>query len=116
VARGETITGDPDKYLNLIHIDDAAMAVLAAFDRGEPGQVYLVADDRPVTRREYYTRVAESLGVGAPRFEPASPGSAEADRDATNKQVTNRRMRTELGVTLAYPDITTGLPQALAGE
>ena len=60
LARGQPISGDPDKYLNLIHIEDAASAGLAALDLGKPGRVYLAGDDRPVVRREI--RLAKTLG------------------------------------------------------
>ncbi len=116
LERGEPIVGDPRKFLNVIHIDDAAAAAVAALDRGEPGGIYNVSDDRPVARSEYYDRVAESLRGPAPRFVPPAPGSAEAAREEANKQVSNRRMRAELGVALRYPDIATGIPAAIDGE
>ena len=52
----------PDKFLNLIHIDDAARAAAAALDADEPEPIYLVGDDRPVTRREYYSRDGDAPG------------------------------------------------------
>jgi nucleoside-diphosphate-sugar epimerase len=113
LERGEPIPGDPDKFLNLVHIDDAAQASVAALDADAPEPVYVVADDRPVTRREYYSVAAEALGSPEPRFAPASIGSPESTRDATNKRVANHRMRRGLGVALRYPDVTTGLPSAL---
>jgi nucleoside-diphosphate-sugar epimerase len=115
VERGEPIPGDPEHILNLIHIDDAATAVIAALEWGASGQVYLAADDRPVTRREYYGLLAELLGAAPPVFEPPAPGSADALRDEGQKRICNHRMKAELGVVLRYPDITTGLPTALAG-
>jgi nucleoside-diphosphate-sugar epimerase len=115
LERGEPIEGDPSKYLNLIHIDDAAAAAVAALERGSPGRVYLATDDRPVTREEYYTRAAACLGAPAPRFVSPEKGG-RAGLSVANKQVSNRRLKDELGVVLAYPDITTGLPAALIGR
>ena len=116
VERGEVLVGDPSKYLNLIHLDDAAGASLAAFDRGEGGRTYLACDDRPVERREYYDLVARCLGAPSPRFVLPTPDGNETRREETNKRVSNRRLRSELGVRLAYPDITTGVPAALLAE
>jgi nucleoside-diphosphate-sugar epimerase len=113
LERGEPITGDPDKFLNMIHIEDAARVSAAALDAKEFGPIYVVGDDRPVTRREYYSVAARALAAPEPRFVPPLPGSAEAARDATNKRVANHRMKCELRITLLYPDITTGLPAAL---
>jgi nucleoside-diphosphate-sugar epimerase len=116
LERGELIPGDPEKLLNMVHIDDAAQAAAAALDVGTPEPIYLVADDRPVTRREYYAVAAEALGAPEPQFEPPRPGSAEAARDATSKRVDNRRMKRGLGVNLLYPDITTGLAATLSPD
>ncbi len=114
LERGEPIPGDPDKFLNLVHIDDAARVSAAALDADEPEPIYVVGDDRPVTRREYYSVAARALAAPEPRFAMPIPGSAEAARDATNKRVANHRMKRGLGITLLYPDITTGLPATLS--
>ncbi len=109
LERGEPIPGDPEKFLNLVHIDDAAAAAVLGLDVDAIAPIYLVADDRPVTRREYYSVAAEVIGAPEPRFEPPRPGSPEAARDATSKRITNLRMKADLGLVLRYPDITTGL-------
>jgi nucleoside-diphosphate-sugar epimerase len=119
LERGEPIPGDPERYLNLIQIDDAAHVAVAALASGAPNPIYLVADDRPVTRREYYARVAALLGAPEPRYERPDPETIEASRDETNKRIANGRMKRGLDITLAYPDITTGLRASLelrAGE
>jgi nucleoside-diphosphate-sugar epimerase len=113
LERGEPIPGDPQKFLNLIHIDDAARAASAALETGQAEHIYLVSDNRPVTRQEYYSRMATFLGTPAPRFEPPTPGSPEAARDATNKRIVNHRIKSALGVVLIYPDISTGLRPCL---
>lgn len=116
IEKGEPIVGQPEKYLNVIHIDDAASAAVAALDQAPGGSMYVVSDDRPVQRTEYYGTIAEYLGVAPPTFRPPVPGSPEAAREEANKRVRNRRMKEELGVALTYPDITTGLPAALGGR
>ena len=56
--------------------------------------------------------MATILRCADARFEPPVPDSPGVGRDATNKRVTNHRMKRGLGVELIYPDITTGLPAA----
>jgi nucleoside-diphosphate-sugar epimerase len=116
LCRGEPIAGDPKRFVNLIHIDDAAEAAIAALDLGAAGRLYLACDDRPVERGEYAAAVADCLGAPPPRFQAPEPGSPEARREESNKRIANRRMKAELGVALAYPDITTGIPAALRAE
>lgn len=116
IERGEPIPGDPEKFLNLIHIDDAARAVVAALDAPAPGALYLACDDRPVTRREYYQIAADCLNAPPPRFFTPEPDSPEAARDLASRRVSNRRMKAELGVRLTYPDAAAGVPAALAAR
>jgi nucleoside-diphosphate-sugar epimerase len=114
IEKGETIPGDPEKWLNLIHIDDAATAAIAALDRPEAGDLYVATDDRPVPRREYYALVARTLGLEPPPFAPPKPGSSAAGRDDSNKRASCRKIKAALGLSWTYPDILTGVPAALA--
>lgn len=114
LERGEPIPGDPARYLNLVHIDDAAQAAVAALDAARTDPIYLVSDDRPVERCEYYTLAARMLDAPPPRYEPSAAGSAGIVQETANRRIANRRMRTGLGVDLLYPDILVGLPAALA--
>jgi nucleoside-diphosphate-sugar epimerase len=106
VEKGEPLATDPNKVINLIHVEDGASAVVAAAERARAGATYNVADGRPVTRREFYTVMAGLLGAPPPRFEPSA-------REATNRRISNRRLKEELGIELAYPDFEAGLRQAL---
>ncbi len=67
IRAGLTLEGNPDTWLNLIQVDDAVAAILACERRGAPGDTYLVCDDEPVRRMEYYKLLASLLGAPAPR-------------------------------------------------
>src|SRR5262245_18366421 len=112
VERGETLATDPDRLINLIHVEDGARAVVAAAEQGPLGTTYNISDGNPVTRREFYTAMAELLGSPAPRLKLPLPGSASR-QGRTNWRVANRRMRQDLGVELQYPDYTQGLKQSV---
>lgn len=99
--------------MNLIHIDDAAAAGVAALETNRVESIYVIADDRPVTRREYYSLMANLLSAPEPQFEPQGLHSRESSRDATNKRVSNQRMKRGLGLKLIHADIATGLPAAI---
>lgn len=108
---GAPLTGNPDAWLNLIHVDDAADALIACEQLGQAGSIYLGCDDRPVPRKEYFARLAELIGAPPPRFDdrPSDPG----ERLQSNKRCCNRRLHEELRMELCYPTIVEGLPAAL---
>ena len=106
---GTPIAADPDRFLNMIHVDDAARAAVGLLDESEQGGLYLASDDRPLTRREFYAITAQALGAPEPRFEPPAPGG-----DETNKRVSCKKLRRALRLKWRYPDVTTGLPAAVA--
>ncbi len=107
LRRGDRLTGNPEAWLNLIHVDDAVRAVLAAETRGVAGATYLVCDDQPLRRREYYSALAESVGAPTPQFEELLADAPERQR--LNKRCVNRRLREELQVELQFPTVTCGL-------
>lgn len=109
LLNGEPLVGDADKWLNLIHIADGARAVVAAEDRGRPGETYVVADDTPVRRRVFYSHLARLLGAPEARFEPHPPGVPAAE---ANRRVSNRKLRA-LGWVPQYPSYVEGLAASM---
>jgi nucleoside-diphosphate-sugar epimerase len=110
VRSGGPVDGNPDAFLNLIHVEDAAAAVDACLERGRPGRTYLISDDRPVTRREYFESLATHLNAPPPVF---TADAAAARTPGLNKRCRNRRMKEELQVALQYPTITEGLNRGI---
>jgi nucleoside-diphosphate-sugar epimerase len=106
VRSGDPIDGSPDAFLNLIHVDDAAAAVDACLQRGRPGRTYLISDDRPATRREYFETLARLLNAPPPVF---NADEAAERTPGLNKRCRNRRMKDELQVALRFPTIAEGL-------
>lgn len=105
------LAGTGDAWLNLIHVADAAAAVVAAAERGSAGRVWLVSDNAPVRRRDYYGHLAGLIGAPAPTFDASEP--ARHGAGGLNKRCRNTRMLQELGVTLRYPTYREGLPASL---
>jgi nucleoside-diphosphate-sugar epimerase len=109
IENGQPLTGDPGKWLNLIHVTDGARAVLAAEQVAQPGQVYNIADGYPGTRRQFYMELARLLEAPEPRFVEAENAPATAS-ELANRRVSNTRMRKELKVHPHYPSFEEGLP------
>ncbi|MDB5306164.1 MAG: dependent epimerase/dehydratase family protein [Gemmataceae bacterium] len=108
LLKGEPLVGDADKWLNLIHVDDGAGAVLAAEMKAVPGGTYTIADDEPVSRRDFYTLLAQLLNAPPARFDH------RAEAGAANRRVSNRAAREQLGWVPRYPSYREGLPAAVA--
>ncbi len=104
---GRLLAVDPEKWLNLIHVEDGARAVVAAAERGRPGATYNVSDCKPVQRKEFYTRLAEVLGAPPPRFVPPPEPVPASER--VNRRVVSVKLRRELGAEVRYPTCQEGL-------
>ena len=114
LRRGENVIGGRvDHYINYLHRDDAASAVLAALAGGPVGErVYNVADGRPVTKEALARWIAERLGQGAPVFDPMAPAGprvAKGGRTQPSRIVATGRIRAELGWKPAFADVFAGL-------
>ncbi len=59
------IVGNGEGVWSWVHIEDAAIATVAAAERGNPG-IYLIADDRPLEVREWLPAFARSLDAPPP--------------------------------------------------
>ncbi|REJ69844.1 MAG: SDR family NAD(P)-dependent oxidoreductase [Planctomycetota bacterium] len=113
----EPLPVDPETYLNLIHVDDAAEAVLAA-DRLDPAAAlrrFCISDGHPILRGDYFAELARQLDTPLPVFEPdAAAAGGEPRRGSGSKRVSNARMLAELDFTLTYPTWREGLAASLA--
>lgn len=105
------ISGRPDSWLNLIHIDDAARVCIASLFTENPDPTYLVSDDQPVLRSEYYNLFARLVSAPEPVFDTSVP--AKRGSGGINKRCHNALAKALLGGDWLYPTIETGLPAAI---
>jgi nucleoside-diphosphate-sugar epimerase len=101
------IEGTGARLLNMIHRDDVAGAIIAALKSGRPGETYNAVDDEPVSLLGFFQWLAGPLGKDLP---PYAPEDAEVvrKRGVTNKKVSNRRLKMELGYQFKYPTFRQG--------
>jgi len=80
---------------------------MAALERGRPGEIYNAVDDEPVSQREFLTWLAARLDRPLP---PAVPEDAAAarKRGVTNKRISNRKLKAELGYRFQFPTFREG--------
>lgn len=117
--RAPLVRGARNKYSNL-HIDDAAAAVVAALDRGQPGSAYNVADDVPAGPQDFITELALQLGAPKPLTVPRAlvrlGGAYLRDALTSNLVISNDKARRELRWAPAYPSIREGLKTVVDGR
>lgn len=136
VRDGEPIASSETGYLNLIHVDDAAAAVLASWqllgqqttshastaqtpkseDRAHEDDnagLFLISDDEPVVRREFYQEIARQCGAPPPQFKAPAADSPKLMRSESNKRIRNQKMKRVLLPTLRYPNYRSGLADVL---
>lgn len=103
---GTPIAADPESWLNLIHVDDAAEVVRIVAAAPHPQPLYVVSDGRPVLRREWYGRLAALSGSPPPTWDPTAPRVRGAD-----KRVDPSLLFRDLPLTLTYPDALAALAE-----
>ena len=101
------IEGTGARILNMIHRDDVVGAIIAALKSGRPGEVYNAVDDEPVSQLNFFQWLSGPLGKELP---PSLPEDTDAEhkRGVTNKKVSNRRLKMELGYQFKYPTFRQG--------
>ena len=109
----------PGQVFSRVHVEDIARVLMASMERPNPGAVYNVCDDAPAPPAEVIAFACSLVGIEPPPLVPfakaeLTPMAHSFYRD--NKRVSNRRVKEELGVTLAYPDYKTGLRALLVEE
>ena len=104
--------GDGSRFLNMIHRDDVAGCIIAALKRGRAGEIYNAVDDEPVKQRAFFEWLGAALGKYPPPSAPDNPGEGRK-RGITNKRVSNRKLKMELGYPFKHPSFRKGYTDEL---
>ena len=99
--------GDGSRFLNMIHRDDLIGCIIAALKNGRPGEIYNTADDEPVSQLHFFQWLAQALDKPLPPSVPENPAE-NRKRGVTNKRVSNRKLKMELGHQFKYPNFRKG--------
>jgi nucleoside-diphosphate-sugar epimerase len=107
LANEAKIPGTGQRILNMIHRDDLVRIIIAALQSGRVGEVYNAVDDEPVTMIHFFRFLSETLGKNMPPF-VAEEEDQPRKRGVTNKRVSNRKLKMELGCPYLYPTYRQG--------
>jgi nucleoside-diphosphate-sugar epimerase len=101
------IEGDGSRFLNMIHRDDLVGCIIAALKSGRAGEIYNAVDDEPVSQKNFFEWLAGTLGKYPP---PSVPENSVENRKRgmTNKRVSNRKLKMELGCQFKHPNFRIG--------
>jgi nucleoside-diphosphate-sugar epimerase len=107
------IEGDGARWLNMIHRDDLIGVIIAALERGTPGETYNAADTAPPSQLEFFTWLTTKLNRPLP---PKVAADAEVwrKRGVTNKRVSNAKLHAELKYEFRFPDFRAGYGAEIA--
>ena len=101
------IVGKGERIINMIHRDDLVGIIIAALKNGRAGEIYNAVDDEPIAQIHFVRWLSETLGKCMPPFD-AEEENAGRKRGLTNKKVSNRKLKMELGYPFKYPTFRQG--------
>ncbi|MEJ0088685.1 MAG: SDR family oxidoreductase [Limisphaerales bacterium] len=101
------IEGDGSRCLNMIHRDDLVGCIIAALKNGRAGEIYNAVDDEPASQLHFFQWLAEAVNKPLPPSVPENPEKTRR-RGATNKRVSNRKLKMKLGYQFKYPTFREG--------
>lgn len=106
----EALAGDPDRWINYIHRDDAvsALALLATAD-GISGKTFNITDSTPIQLQEIYSYMSNLLNRDMPVFRPPAKQSR---RGKTNQRVSCALLMS-YGWLPLYPSFLDGIHNVL---
>ncbi len=103
----------PDQVFNRVHVEDISRAIAAAIAHEGPGGIWNVADDTPSPPQDVVAYAAMLMGIEPPPEElvETAENLSPMKRSffAENKRASNRKLKEELRVDLAYPTYRVGL-------
>ncbi len=107
------IHGDGSRYLNMVHIEDVVGTIIAALEKGVPGEIYNVVDDEPVREIDFYRWLSGELQMPMPPV-VSQKEIAGTRAISSNKRVSNEKLKKELGYQFKYPTFREGYRQKVA--
>jgi len=104
------IDPENDRFVNQIHRDDAAAAILLLLKRDDSiGRIFNVVDNEPILQSECYSWLAGKLNRRLPAI---GRSTSTRKRGRSNKQVSNAKLRA-VGWTPKYPIFADGMERSV---
>lgn len=105
------VPGDGSGIVSRLHLEDLAACALAAFDRGTPGQTYLLGDTQPAPNRDVVAFLCTLLDLP---FPPSIPLQEAPPTLRGSRSIDASQALRALSVTLRYPTYREGYATLVA--
>ncbi len=108
----------PGQVFNRIHVEDIARVTMLAAEKRLDG-TFNMADDEPAPPQDVIEYAAKMIGIPVPPdlpFETAEMTPMQKSFYRDNKRVSNKAIKTALGIDMLYPTYRAGLAQILESE
>jgi nucleoside-diphosphate-sugar epimerase len=110
LASAAIIDPENDRFVNQVHRDDIAAALLFLLSRETRAtQIYNVVDDQPILQSECYRWLAQKLNRPLP---PIGKSKEQRKRGNSNKRVSNAKLR-HLGWAPQYPTFVDAMENSI---
>ncbi|MBT9612753.1 MAG: SDR family oxidoreductase [Burkholderiales bacterium] len=108
-----TLIASEDSFTNHIHAEDLARVAAAAMYRGKPGRIYNATDDSNIKMGDWFDLLATRFNLPKPRRITRAQAQTEITPSLLSflnesRRVSNKRLKRELRVRLAFPDVDAG--------
>jgi nucleoside-diphosphate-sugar epimerase len=110
-----------DVFTNHIHANDLAKACVAAMRHGLANRSYNVVDDSDLKMADYFDLVADAYALPhPPRLSRVAASAVLSPMQMSfmreSRRIVNRRIKQELKLHLAFPNVADGIADALKGK
>ncbi|MDP6892041.1 MAG: NAD(P)H-binding protein [Verrucomicrobiota bacterium] len=104
------IDGKGERFINMVHRNDLVESIIKSLPN--PGGIYNITDDEPVTQYEFFKWLSSTTGRPMPpNTPPIDPATRK--RGITNKRVSNALFKDKFGFNYIYPTFREGLTEEL---
>lgn len=108
-----TLIESEDSFTNHIHAEDLARVAAAAMYRGKPGRIYNATDDSNIKMGDWFDLLATRFNLPKPRRITRAQAQTEITPSLLSflnesRRISNKRLKRELRVRLAFPDVDAG--------
>jgi len=104
------IDGKGERFINMVHRNDLVEAIITSLQN--PGGIYNITDDEPVTQFEFFKWLSSTTGRPMPPNAPPIDPSTRK-RGITNKRVSNKLFKDKFEFNYVYSTFRDGLTEEL---